>query len=141
MRLDVSKSVVTVGRSGAKHGELVLDGASAGLPLDIPEATSNEEWKSILGDRWFQLTDDEGRGGPSFRSLFSYFVRRQEAGGFDDPFEHMRQQQRSDQQVNLSYLLGLDWKIPQEWQKVRDQERSLRELRKAVSEGVFGETI
>jgi hypothetical protein len=38
----------------------------------------------------------------------------------------------------MSYLLGLDTKIPQEFQEVRTQEKAMSELRKAAKEGGLG---
>ena len=51
------------------------------------------------------------------------------------PQRHAEQQQRGDWQANLSYLLGLDWQIPFEFQKVRLRERSVEELRKRLKVG------
>jgi len=78
---------------------------------------------------------------PSFRSLFSYFVRRQSVGGFLIPFKHGQQQQLADAQVNISFLIGLDWTIPQKWQQVREQENVLKTLKNAAKEGVFGDIV
>ena len=47
-------------------------------------------------------------------------------------------QQGWDQQVAVSYLLGLDAHIPQEFQEVRTQEKVMAELRKAAKEGGLG---
>ena len=55
------------------------------------------------------------------------------------PEQQSKQQQRGDWQVNLSYLLGLDWEIPLEFQKVRTRERSLEELKKAAQGQVLGQ--
>ena len=57
------------------------------------------------------------------------------------PERQAEQQQRGDWQVNLSYLLGLDWQIPFEFQKVRGRERSLEELKKAAKGGAFGDVM
>lgn len=92
----------------------------------------------------FGLPAEEEKWAPTFRSLFSYFVRRQADAGFQSPFKHTIQQQTWDQQVALSYLIGLDWRISQEWQKVRERERSIQELKEALSgdgDGVFQATI
>ena len=43
-----------------------------------------------------------------------------------------------DWQVNLSYLFGLDWRIPHDFQMVREQNRQLDELKKAAKGGVLG---
>src|ERR1700726_3190382 len=79
----------------------------------------------------------EDPGTPSFRALFAYFVRRRDSGAFLYPERQAEQQQRGDWQVNLSYLLGLDWQIPFEFQKVRGRERTLEELKKAAGRGAW----
>jgi uncharacterized protein YydD (DUF2326 family) len=43
--------------------------------------------------------------------------------------------------VALLFFLGLDWKIASDWQKVRDREKTLAELKKAAGAGVFGSII
>jgi len=108
---------------------------------------SNEKWKTFLGHALFGLpASEEGTiyddaNTPSFRSLFAYFARRQNSGGFLDPERQAEKQQRGDWQVNLSYLLGLDWQIPYEFSKVRAREKTLEELKKAARQGAFGEIL
>jgi len=80
-------------------------------------------------------------GAPTFRSMFSYFARRRNSGGFIQPELQSKLQQRADWQVNLSYLLGLDWEIPLEFQKVRGRERTLEELKKAAQGRMLGQVI
>jgi uncharacterized protein YydD (DUF2326 family) len=110
------------------------------------EIISNAQWRMVLGSLMFNLKDeDEGahaaKFGPTFRSLFSYFVRRQSVGGFTSPIKNAIQQQTWDEQVTISYLLGLDWTIPQQWQLIREREKSLKALRKAIGEGTFSTII
>jgi uncharacterized protein YydD (DUF2326 family) len=78
---------------------------------------------------------------PTFRSLFSYFARRRNSGGFISPERQAEKQQKWDWQVNLSYLFGLDWHIPFEFNKVRVREKTLEELKKATKGGVLGEVV
>jgi len=104
---------------------------------------SNSEWVEILGEQMFGLhllRDIAGRV-PTFRSLFAYFVRRQLSGAFTTPEKQATMQQAGDFQVALLYLLGLDWKIASDWQKVRDRENTLDELKKAARSGAFGTII
>lgn len=54
-------------------------------------------------------------GAPSFRAMFSYFARRRNSGAFLHPERQAEMQQRGDWQVQLSYLLSLDWEIPLEF--------------------------
>jgi uncharacterized protein YydD (DUF2326 family) len=91
---------------------------------------------------WFGLPlssgDETERFQPSFRSLFSYFARRQQGGGFQQSMQHSSMQQPWDQQVSICYLLGLDWTIPGKFQELRGQEKVAQELRKAARVGDLG---
>src|SRR6185436_14371869 len=79
--------------------------------------------------------------GPSPRSMLSYLIRRQSSGAFQDTEKHTSMQALWDQQVNLSYLIGLDWGISTDWQQTRLKERTLKELKKAAKEGALGNPI
>lgn len=150
--VDVGGHRVTAARSGAKPSRIFLQGDMASWPLqpaldfkadDL--VVSNEQWRSLLGAVLFGLTldneDNEGerlRFTPTFRSLFSYFARRQNGGGLSSPTQQSNKQQSWDQQVAVSYLLGLDARIPQEFQEIRTQEKAMAELRKAAKQGGLG---
>jgi uncharacterized protein YydD (DUF2326 family) len=146
---------IAIQRNGAEPSKIFLL-AGAVDPSDLPKKTdkssgrvfvSNANWRIFLGHAMFGMPADiegtafEDPGTPSFRALFSYFARRRNAGAFLYPERQAEQQQRGDWQVNLSYLLGLDWQIPVEFQKVRVRERTLEELKKAVKGGAFGEVV
>jgi uncharacterized protein YydD (DUF2326 family) len=106
---------------------------------------SNTNWKSVLAQLMFGLADDEEEDStkftPTFRSLFAYFARRQSSQGFVSAFQQSAKQLPWDQQVAMSYLLGLDWSIPQSWQVVREKEKGLEAIRKAGAQGVFGDLV
>jgi uncharacterized protein YydD (DUF2326 family) len=144
----------TVQRGGAEPSKIFL--LAGGDRDDLPKRTdkpsgrlfiSNTNWRIFLGHAMFGMPADvngtafEDPGTPSFRSLFSYFARRRHSGAFLYPERQAEQQQRGDWQVNLSYLLGLDWQIPFEFQKVRGRERTLEELKKAAKGGAFGDVL
>ena len=65
-------------------------------------------------------------------------MRRQAGGGFNTPLEHTTKQQIWDQQVAISYLLGLDWRVSQEFQGLREKEKTVKSLGKAVRSGELG---
>ena len=145
-RVDVGSAPVSAARSGGKPSAIRLSDADH-LEFDdvLPGGSSenylkNEDWKRVLGHHWFSLPreDDGNRFQPTFRSLFSFFARRHFGGGFERPTQHAAAQQTWDQQVSTSYLLGLDWKVSSRFQELREQERSLRALRKAVRSGDLG---
>lgn len=107
----------------------------------------NSKWRALLGELLFGVpAETEGTVynksyTPSFRSMISYFIRRENAGGFISPERQAEKQQRWDWQENLSYLLGLDWQIPFEFNQVRAREKTLEELKKAARDGAFGKMI
>ncbi|MFP2930150.1 ABC-three component system protein [Pyxidicoccus sp. 3LG] len=134
MEFDLRGSRIVVRRSGADSSRVQLER----VPTDwrVPEEPTNEAWKALLGAAMFGLPPAEsGKAAPSFRELIAYFARRQADGGFTAPARSSTQQQLGAQQTAITYLLGLDWSIPQGWQRIREQETSLRELKKASGEG------
>lgn len=148
--VDVAGTPVRVTRSGSKASRIFIEGDVAAWPLEPQfekktgeRSFKNDDWKSLLGAAVFALPlqgegDGAGRFRPTFRSLFSYFARRQDNFGFNSPFQHSDKQQAWDQQVSVSCLLGLDSGIPREFEELRVQERSMKELRKAAKQGSLG---
>jgi uncharacterized protein YydD (DUF2326 family) len=105
---DPSKIFLLEGGEGRDYLPKRTDKASGRL------VTSNVNWRVFLGHTFFGLpsavrgTTYEESFTPTFRSLFSYFARRRNSGGFISPERQAEKQQRWDWQVNLSYLFGLD---------------------------------
>ena len=139
MQIHLGGERLRVERSGHQKSKLHVEGASF---LRGTTSLSNTEWVELLGEKMFglhQVPEPHGRN-PTFRSLFAYFVRRQ-PGAFTTPEKQSLMQQVGDYQVALLFLLGLDWKIASDWQKVRDREKTLAQLRKAVGTGGFGSIV
>lgn len=144
---DIAGANVRASRTGSAPGKIAVDGATETWPV-APRFNkeagrhefSNEDWKLNLGKLWFDLPIAWGEESftPSFRSLFSYFARRQEGGGFQKATQHAIKQQTWDEQVSISYLLGLDWRIPARFQQLRAAEKTAGELRKAAKSGGLG---
>lgn len=149
-RVDVGGALVDVARSGIKPSRIRIVGDTSRWPfqpaLDAKSGDlvfSNEQWRLLLGIVLFGLDagnedEDQARFRPTFRSLFSYFARRQGSGGFQLPTQQSAMQQPWDRQVAVSYLLGLDARLPQEFQELRTQEKATAELRRAAKEGGLG---
>lgn len=152
LQVDLAGDRVTVARSGATANDHLVGAGDevspTSLPLD-PDAELPDGWEKVnlapwrqrIASGWFGLDPDLPRFSPSPRSLLSYLIRREENGGFATPFRHNYQQTLADQQVNLSYLLGLDWAIPRAFEEVRTEVKSAEALRKAVREGSLGEAV
>jgi uncharacterized protein YydD (DUF2326 family) len=135
-------SLITVLRSGSQPSKVRIEGWESVLGSSSVTIT-NTVWKSLIAKHFFGLSesDTSAAASPSPRSLLSYLIRRQSSGGFQETTKHTSQQSTADQQVNLSYLLGLDWSIPKDWEVVRQRERSLKELKKAAKDGAMGDAI
>jgi uncharacterized protein YydD (DUF2326 family) len=153
LRFDLGGQKVSARRTGAEPSRVFVE-ADDTFPWPVKPKSkdggapsiSNEEWKGLLGKIWFRLDDGieeapDSSNGPSFRSLISYFARRESAKGFLEPVRQSEDQGKWDQQVALSYLLGLDWTVAQKLERVRKQEKALSELRKAAKEGAMGALI
>jgi uncharacterized protein YydD (DUF2326 family) len=149
--MDVGDDEYSVARSGKKPSTIILNGPADELPIqpkfierDGHYEISNENWKSNLGACWFNLEappNPDDKNTPTFRSLFSYFVRRQGSGAFQTPMQHSSQQQLWDQQVAISYLLGLDWRIASDLQSLRGKEKVVKELGRAARSGDLGNFV
>ena len=150
MEIELGDDIFTISRSGKSPNQVLVEGNIGKLPkLGKVKSGSNsvqfknEEWKLVLGQQWFDLPIQPKtkipRFSPTFRAIFPYFARKVADGGFSIPAQHSTQQQRWNQQVSLSYLLGLDWKISQGFEELRTQEKLTQNLRKAAKEGDLGQ--
>lgn len=152
LQLDVAGQRITVARSGsAPNDHLYFVGNEASVP-SLPLEGDDEfgaGWEKLNLARWrqrlaiglFRLDADLPKFSPSVRSLLSYIIRREDSGAFATPFRHFFSQKLWDQQVNLSYLLNLDWSIPAAFEEVREEVKSAAALRKAVKDGSLGEAV
>ena len=145
--LDVKNSRIQVERCGNDPSRIDVYGETAEWPIP-PTLTkekslelSNENWKKNLGKLWFELDPTKNKFCPTFRSLFCYFARNQNAGGLVEFKSQSKEQAAWDQQVAISYLLGLDWTIASEFEKLRNQEKSLKTLKAAAKDGALSDLV
>ena len=139
LQLEIAGNIFDVNRSGQsakKINRTVINSNDS-------HTLSNPEWTTFLGEEMFKLQQLPGIDGrkPTFRSLFSYFARRDLSKAFISPEKQAVKQQTSDYQIALLFLLGLDWQVASDWQKVRDEEKSLRELKKAAKGDTLGNIV
>lgn len=146
MEFDLGTDFTRIERTGAKPSPVLVDGNFNDWPIKPSRknnrfAISKDNWNIVLGKRMFGLSEFPESYAPSFRSLISYFVRRQGIGGMEKAVSQSLYQQIVDQQVNLSFLIGLDWTIPHAWYAVREQERQLEQLKKSMADRALGQII
>lgn len=153
LEFDLPGSRVKASRSGAEASRIYVS------PIDptwkvhtsIDKKTGEQylslkAWRTVLGRNTFGLHDaDEDTASekfaPTFRMLFPYFARLEDAGGFLKPWTHHSVQTPGDTQVALMFLLGLDWTIAQDLQQVRKDERELETTRRTVESGELREIV
>lgn len=151
LTLDLGGGSITAERRVSNSGRIrIVDGTTAAWPIQPAEDRESHEafvslaeWKRILARLMFALgekdeQDAEDKGRPTFRSVFSYFARRAMFDGFQEAAQSSSDQQIGNQQVSVSFLLGLDWTIPQRLQSVRERGKTMKALRKAIGTGILG---
>lgn len=148
MTLDIRGRVYSVSRTVAKNAKIHIVGDCSDWP--IQPNTSGEkqsftivDWKTSLGYMMYGLDfRQDTEYSPTFRSLISYFARRDSPGGYGSgPFQNNSRQLTWDVQVNNAYLLGLDWSLASKKQVLRDRINAQRLLKKKTVEATIGEVI
>ncbi|WP_223649202.1 ABC-three component system protein [Hymenobacter psoromatis] len=149
LEFDLRGAQVRVSRSGATFGWLAVElvaGSTAQWPDDplrgqASAKIAQAKWRGVLGLAMFGLAENLGTYGPTFSQLFSYFVRRSENGGLAEPTKQAALQQPADVRVGLSYLLGLDWRISQERERLRQEITGAQKLQKVARDGGLSSVI
>lgn len=146
MEFDLGDGFVRVERCGAHPTRVIVAGDATRWPVTPATKAgvsqlSNDRWKSVLAKLLFGLDELTEPWSPTFRSLIAYFARRYRVGGLQQPMSQSAKQQLADQQVAISFLIGLDWSVPRAWQAVREREKMLEQLKKSMREGAFGAAI
>jgi len=153
VELEYFDKTVIVSRSAIKPSRIYFDKRidiefNMELELEKDEElglyhSSVTDWKKAVGEFLFSIppNTENVKYTPSFRALFSYFARRETSGSMLEPKKNARQQQPYDEQVNISFLLGLDWKLSSEYQVLRDKEKALKELKRTLKQGLLDTLI
>lgn len=146
VELDLGGMRARVERSGEKPSQVTVEGDSSlwAVAPSVKDGVSTltiDQWKTVLGKAMFGLDELDTASSPTFRSLIPYFIRRDWDGGMAEPMAQSRKHQLVTQQVAVSYLLGLDWSIPQRWQEIRDRENAVKQIKKSLRSGGFGALV
>lgn len=92
----------------------------------------DEEPVSKMNKKFLEILFGTNNENASFRGSFSYFVRQESSGGFLDASEVHKKQKKITKQAALTFLLGLDTKIPLEWKELSTKENELKILKRAL---------
>jgi uncharacterized protein YydD (DUF2326 family) len=136
-------------RNTSSSSKITVEGDFSDWPIH-PEYNSEDksyqlkvsDWTAILGYLMFGLQPElkTSKYSPKFRSLMSYFSRRN-PGAYQDPFKHYPQQLEWDIQVQNAFLLGLNWEYASELQILKDKQKSLKNLINAANQGLLVDFI
>ena len=118
---------VTISRKSGPDDEASKDG----------EPIAPTSLRAEFALEWFGLTteDTSASYSPTFGALLAYFIRKARNGGFSSPTVNASAQLGWNSQVCLSYLLGFDWKLPQELQISKDLKKDADALYKIIKKG------
>jgi len=149
VEMDLRGRLYRISRNTANPKRVVLEGDFREWPVKPKKdretgafVLSTTQWTELVGWLMFDLPPQAKTDSfvPTSRSLFSYFARRGR-DAFSIPFEHFRKQADWDKQVNSAFLLGLSWEYPQRLQKLKDEEKVVKQLRSAIRAGTFPDML
>lgn len=145
--LDLGKKRYSVTRNTSEQNKIIIEGDCSNWTIK-PEADkktgekilSSKDWNRVLGVLMFglQLSYPDLEYVPTFRSLISYFVRRNGSkGGFLEPFQQYKNQLEWDKQVNNAFLLDLNWEYATKWQILKDRVEVINQIKKVAKAGIL----
>lgn len=135
----INNVYLTIERSIKHSGNILISGKNIDLfnfddsyytldrNLQIPVKQFNIKMAKLL----FDLNiDDSSKYSPTFRSLFSYFVRKN-IEAFTSPFKFSDTQREWSKQVCNAFLLGINVENAKDFQKLKDKKETIKQLKKA----------
>ena len=141
--IDIFNSRYIISRSIKKQNKIYIDGDINNLTFKPNKDDKGyyfklKDWRNYLGVYFFGLDDYSFAFMPTFRSLMSYFIRKH-TDSYNVAFEHHKKQMNWDVQVNTAFLIGLNWKIPSQFQSIRQEFKSLKKDLKKFDKSTLGE--
>jgi len=144
---DLAGKRYSVSRNTTEEKKLIIEGDCSDWPIKpiVDKKTGKQmitrnDWINILGILMFELQPiyDEYTYHPKFRSLISYFIRKNgQSGAFLNPFQQYKAQNEWDIQVANSYLLGLGWEYASKWQVIKDRNKVLVQIKQEATTGII----
>jgi len=151
LEIDLIGKIYSVTRSTSEQNRIIIGGNCSDWPIkpNIDKKTgeqvlSQNDWKKVLGVLMFDLNFSFGdmKYAPTFRSLISYFIRKNgQSGAFLNPFQHFKNQFAWNIQVNNSFLLDLDWEYASKWKVLKDREKILAQIKQEAQTSFLADFI
>jgi len=147
LELDLAGEKFSVSRNTTNQNKIIISGNCSKWRIkpEIDEKTgrqvmSSRDWNEVLGNLFFGLRSsyDGYEYVPTFRSLISYFIRRNgQRGAFLEPIRQYKQQLTWDIEVNNMFLLGLGWEFASKWQILRDRINVIEIMKRETKSGIL----
>jgi uncharacterized protein YydD (DUF2326 family) len=145
--LDLGGKRYSVTRNTSEEKKIIIEGDCSSWPLKPQrdkktgdQVISSKDWRKVLGVLMFGLQPSypDMKYAPTFRSLISYFVRRDgRSGGFLNPFQQYKTQREWDMQLHNAYLLDLGWEYTGKWQILKDRVKVLAQIKQEAKSGII----
>lgn len=145
--LELDGKRYSVSRNTSNQNKIIIEGDCSNWEIKptTDKKTKNQiisrnDWKKCLGHLMFGLQPlyDELNYVPTFRSLISYFIRRNtQRGSFLSPFRQYMAQLEWDIQVNSAFLLGLGWEYASKLQVLKDRKKILNQIKQEAQIGLI----
>lgn len=141
LEIELKGKTLEVRRSVANSTEILIKGDFSDFPIEPTYdesyktyVLSDLEWKRVLGELLFDLKfGKDTKYQPTFRSLISFFVRKG-LSAFNDPFKYFPNQKTWSIQSHNNFLLGLDVSYAIQFQKIKDEQESILNLKKVIDD-------
>jgi len=147
LNLDLGGKSYSISRNTAIPNKIIIEGDCSDWKIkptidreSRKQIIARDDWNKCLGILMFDLQPiyDEFKYAPTFRSLISYFIRRNgQSGGFLTPFQQYKSQREWDIQINNAFLLGLGWEYASKLQVIKDRVKILNQLKQAAQSGLL----
>jgi uncharacterized protein YydD (DUF2326 family) len=149
--LDLAGKKCSVSRNTSQQNRIVVDCDFSKWPVQPQKdkktgepVISQRDWNRVLGVLMFGLQPSypELNYAPTFRSLISYFVRRNsQRGGFLNPFQQYKNQKEWDKQINNAFLLDLGWEYASKWQVLKDRVTVIDQIKQEAKAGILSNLL
>ena len=151
MDVDLAGKRYSVTRNTSNTNKIIINGDCNDWPIkpENDKKTGEQiipvrDWNRLLGVLIFGLQTSYGdfKYAPTFRSLISYFIRKNgQSGAFLNPFQQYKAQHEWDKQVNNSFLLGLGWEYASKLQVLKDRVKVLDQIKQEAKSGIISTLI
>jgi uncharacterized protein YydD (DUF2326 family) len=150
LQIDLGGKQFSVSRNTSNASKVIIEGDCSTWPIK-PEldpkigkrVMKNSDWKNVLGVLMFGLPLESNLPySPTFRSLISYFARKNgQSGAFQSPFLHYSKQTEWDKQSNNAFLLGLGWELASKWQVIKERKKVVKQFQEEADSGLISSML